>query len=406
MVEVNSQAGAWVPITTEDDSFQFFARLTISNGGYILHLADIVGFEFWTEDLPKDRVTIRAEDDDCLIDANDPTQHALLLEKLDQALREGQIEIRKTSRGMRVSVALKMGGGTFEWTFRVSQVTDASELVDLQRAFFSGLITVSHSLLGQVNHLESQLSLKDYHIGAMQKLLADTDPGRSTEYRPRRFTEAAYKTDPVKLLESWKKERPAATEKEAMMSLAKVDPSLWTLREVEKIVEEVETKPDTSFVDDFVDQPQESVSQPPVSDKDTLNESVEPDVKENGEPQKGTSTPDQCETEDEDSAEEGEQKDKTAEISKDDTFVSAHTPQTPEKPKPTQPSALVEPSSSQNDSQGSPKRRIGSLMRNTPSSPIKGEDVEDTVNSETLKRKQLEQTLQKQRSTVKKKRRF
>ena len=404
MVETNAKAGAWVPIATSDESFQFFARLTISDGGYTLHLADVASFEFWVEDLRKDRVTIRAEDDDCLIDANDPTQHALLLNKLGQALREGQVDIRKTSRGMRVSVALKMGGGTFEWTFRVAQVTEASDLVSLQRTFFSGLITVSHSLLSQVQHLESQLSLKDYHIGAMQKLLADTEPGRSTEYRPRRFVEAAYKTDPAKLIESWKKERPAATEKEAMMSLAKVDPSLWTLRKAEKEVAEAEAKPDTSFADDFVDDPRETASQPP---EPVLEKSVTPNESEVKD-KEVTQTDPNSETEDEDSAEE--------ENKKDELFVTAesqeHTPlseppKTPEKPKPTPATTFSEPSASQPDSQGSPKRRIGSLLRNTPSSPVKGEDSEqDAVNTETLKRKQLEETLRKQRSAVKKKRRF
>lgn len=404
MEETNAREGAWVPIATSDESFQFFARLTISKGGYTLHLADVASFEFWAEDLRKDRVTIRAEDDDCLIDANDPTQHALLLNKLGQALREGQVDIRKTSRGLRVSVALKMGSGTFEWTFRVAQVSEASELVSLQRTFFSGLITVSHSLLSQVQHLESQLSLKDYHIGAMQKLLADTEPGRSTEYRPRRFIEAAYKTDPVKLIEGWKKERPAATEKEAMLSLAKVDPSLWTLREAEKEVEEAEAKPDTSFADDFVDDPRESASQPPEPEKsDTPNDS---EMKDNDVTPTEINTPDQCETEDEESAEEENKKEVlfvTAE-SQEHTPLSG-PPKTPEKPKPV--SASSEPFASQPDSQGSPKRRIGSLLRNTPSSPVKGEDSEqDAVSTETLKRKQLEQTLQKQRSAVKKKRRF
>lgn len=402
MVEANPKAGAWVPITTDDGSFQFFARLTISNGGYTLHLADVASFQFWIEDLRKDRVTIRAEDDDCLIDANDPTQHALLLDKLGQALREGQIDIRKTSRGLRISVSMKMGGGTFEWTFRVSQVTETRELVDLQRTFFSGLITVSHSLLSQVEFLESQLSLKDYHIGAMQKLLADTEPGRSTEYRPRRFTEAAYKTDPVKLTESWKEERPAVTEKEAMLSLAKVDPSLWMLRETEKEVEITEIKEDTSFADDFVDDQVESASQLPTQDKsETPTEFETKDEMA----QMGVDTPDLCETEDEESAEEKENIGKTADVSKEET-PSSEPPQTPEKPKPTPASTFTEPSASQNDSQGSPKRRIGSLIKNIPSSPIKGEDPGVASNTETLKRKQLEQTLQKQRSAVKKKRRF
>ncbi|KAG5354450.1 hypothetical protein CJU89_6218 [Yarrowia sp. B02] len=399
-----TKARPWVPISATDESFQFFARLTITDGGYTLHLADVASFEFWVESLSKDRVTIRAEDDDCLIDANDPKQHVVLLEKLDQALREGSIDIRKTSRGMRLSVALKMESGTLEWTFRVAQITEASELVSLQRSFFSGLVTVNHSLLSQVHHLESQLSLKDYHIGAMQKQLADTEPGRSTEYRPRRFVEAAYKTDPEKLIESWKKERPAATEREAMMSLGKVDPSLWTLKEAEK-EEEVEVKPETSFADDFMDDPMGEVPSEPVVEKTETSVASEP-------PQPDLNSPDQCETEDEDEddnepakADVTENKNETK--TKEDTPASASPLETtlkttPEKPKPAN---SMDPFGSQLDSQGSPKRRIGSLLKNTPSSPVKGDEEQDST-TETLKRKQLEQSLQKQRSAVKKKRRF
>lgn len=398
---MGANAGAWVPLKTNDDTFQFFARLTIADGGYTIDLADVATLECWTESLSKERVTIRAEDDDCLIDANDPTQHVLLLEKLGQALREGEIDFRKTSRALRISVALKMDAGTFGWTFRVAQVSDKEELVTLQREFFQGLVTVSHSLISQVQHLESELSKKDYHIGAMQKLLADTEPGRSTEYKPRRFVEAAYKTDPVKLIDSWKVDRAAATEKEVLLSLAGVDAALWTLPEVVEKVEEVEAKPDVSFTDDFVDDVRDEVSRPPTVPEPVPEKT--PEVSQTAVPtvQPDLNTPDQCETEDED--EEGV-------VTEDNTPVpleeppAESIPSEPVKPAIEPPSS--QPPSSQPDSQNSPKRRIGSL-KHVPSSPIKPDEPEqDAVLTETLKRKQLEESLQKQRSTVKKKRRF
>lgn len=440
-MESDPGTGPWVPLQVDGKS-QIFARLIIASGGYTLYLADVAKIEFWIETLPKDRVIQRTEDDDCIIDANDPAQLSLLLQKLGLSLQSGVLEVRQTARGLRLKSTLQMDSGPFEWTFRLSQSSGADANASLQKSLLMGLINVTHSLVTQVGHLQTELTRKDYHLGAMQRLLLDTEPGKPTEYKPKKFMNAAYKSDPKRLLAGWQSERRGTTETEAMQTLAHIDPSMWVLHKDEAPVPISEPVAETSFVEEFVDdtKPQElqplqgeSLSQvPPPVCGSQVPDNRSTDVPEaahvnntfqQAEGDNGSETEDEedggitiaaIEGREDPATPEPEEENKDqvtpvkkqaaqelADMSQNDPFSM---PDAISQSEPQSQSDVL--SSSQQSSQRSPKRRIGSLQKHIVSSPTKSSDADVGSDTANLKRKQLEDALEKKRKVVKKKRRF